>query len=116
MVKRHIETWFDIGVALKAEGRLTHLEHGSFRGSLMHGVTSDAAHIGLGMRGAEEVWMRPSVTAKAGCVYGLRVGSREIEDFCLISARLNVCFSWSVAALAGDTLAAMLQRELGMRV
>jgi hypothetical protein len=116
VVKWHIEVRFDICMALKAKGRLADLEHGRLWISLMHGVAADAADVGLGVRGAKEIRMSACVAAQAGGIYGFGVGRGEIQDLGFIAARLHVCLSWPVAALAGDTLAAMLQRQPGMGI
>ena len=116
VVKGHIEGRFDIGMTLEAKGRLAGLEHGSLRSSLMHGVAADATHVGLSVRRAEEVRMSACVAAEASGIYGLGIRSRKIQDLCLVAARLYVSLPRPVAALTGDALTAMLQRQFGMRI
>jgi hypothetical protein len=85
VVKGHIEARFDIHVALKAESRLAGLEHCGIRSSVMHGVATDATHVGLGVRRADEIWMSACVASKAGGIYGLGFRSRKVKDLCLIA-------------------------------
>lgn len=115
VVKGHIETGFDIRVALKAEGRLTYLEQRSLRSGLMHRVAADAAHIGLGVRGAKKIRMSGRMAAEARSVYGLGVCCCKIQDLCLIAARLDVRLARSVTTLASDALASMFERKFCMR-
>ena len=116
VVEGHIEGRLDLCVALEAKNRLLGLEQDSFGSSLMHGVAAQTAHIGLGVRRAKEVRMSSCVAAQAGGIDGFGAGCGKIEDFGLVAARLYMGFAWAVAALAGNTRAAMLQRQLGVRI
>jgi len=68
------------------------------------------------VRRPEEVGVSSGVATQAGGIHRLSRGCGEIEDLGLVTARLHMGFAWAVAAFAGDTLAAVLQRQLGMRI
>lgn len=56
------------------------------------------------------------MATKTGRVNLFRRHLRQLPDFCHISARFDMRLAWSVAALAGDSLAAVFQCELGVWV
>ena len=116
VVEGHIEGRLDVCVTSEAKHRLFGLEQDSLGSSLMHGVASKTAHVGLGMGRSKEVRMSSCVAVKAGGIDGFGAGCCGIEDFGLVAARLYMGSAGAVAALAGDTLAAMLQSQLGMRI
>ena len=116
VVERHIEGRLDVRVALEAKGRLFGLEQDSFGSSLMHGMAGDAAYVGLGVRRSKEVRMSSCMATEAGGIHSLGSGCGGIEYLGLVAARLDMCLAWAVAALAGNTRAAMLQRQLGVRI
>ena len=116
VVKGHVKARFDIGMALKAKSWLADLEHRRLRSSLMHRVTADAAHVGLSVRGAEEVWMSACVAAQASGIHGFSVCPGKVKDLGLVASRVHMCLPWPVATLAGDTFSAMFQCQLGVRI
>ena len=116
VVEGHIEGRLDVCVALKAKDRLFDLEQNSLGRSLMHGVASETAHIGLGVGRSKEVRMRSCVAAQACGIGGFGVGCGKIQDFGLVAARLYMGLAGAMTALAGDALSAMLQSQFGMRI
>ena len=60
--------------------------------------------------------MGSCVASQAGFVYLLRTGCGQIEDLCFVSTRFDVSLASAMAALASNAFAAMLQRQLGVRI
>ena len=114
VMKGHIEVRFHIGVALKAERGLAHLEQRRVWRSLMYRMATDTAHVCLGMGRAQEVWMSASVAAQASSIDSLGVGHGKIKDLGLVASRFHMRLAWSVATLACDAFAAMLHGKLGV--
>jgi len=116
VVEGHIERRLDVCVALEAKGRLFGLEQDSIGNSLMDSVAANAAYVGLGVGRPEEVGVSSCVTTQTGGIHGFGAGCGEIEYFGLVAAGLHMSLAGAVAALAGNALATMLQRQLGMRI
>ena len=116
VVEGHIEGGLDIRVALETKGWLFGLEQNSFGNSLMHGVATDAAYIGLSVGRPEEVGVSSCVTTQAGGIHRFSRGRGGTEYLSLVAARLHMSFAGAMAALAGDAFPSMLQCQLGMRI
>src|ERR1019366_3797112 len=76
----------------------------------------DAADPGLGVGSTLEVRVRARVAAQAGRIHLLLGQLGQHLDLGYVAAAFYVGLARPVAALAGHAVAAMLQRELGMRV
>ena len=116
MVKRHIECALHIGVAGKAKRRLRQFQQGLLALRSVNAMAADAAQARLGVRRAIEIRMDSSVATLTGgvCLFGRRFARQEnLGD---VSATLDVRLPRSVAALAGDAFAAVLQGKLRMRI
>lgn len=70
-----------------------------------------AAYSGLAMRRPLEIRMGRGMALQAFFIDSLRGRFAELEDLCRVAACFDMLFAWSVAALAGDSLAAMQQRQ-----
>ncbi len=82
----------------------------------MDAMTARAADAGFGVIRAEEVRVSARVALQTGRVDLFRGHLGHLENFCRISAGRNMCSAWSMAALTGDTFAAMHERKLRVGV
>jgi hypothetical protein len=114
VMEGHIEGRLDVCVALEAKGRLFGLEQDRLGSSFMHSVAANAANVGLGVRRAEEVGVSSCVATQAHCIHLFSSGCSRIENLSLVTTRLDMNFARTMAALAGDALATVLQRKFGV--
>jgi len=116
MVEGHVECGFLIAVAREAELGLFGLQQvlRSFR--LVNAVAAEATDVGLGVRGAIEIRVRTGMAAQAGGAGFFGAEFVEAADLGDIATTLNVGLARSVAALAGDAFALMLEGETGVGI
>jgi hypothetical protein len=103
-------------MALVAEGGLIRFEQGGLRFGLVDTVATGAADEGIAMGGPVEIRVIANMAGQAsrsnlfwGC-FG------ELEDLGRVPATVDMGLAGSVAALACDSLAAVLKCQLGMRI
>jgi len=116
MVEGHIEGGLLIAVALEAELGLFCLKQllGRFRS--VDAVAAQAADVRFGMRGAIEVGMGAGVAAEAGVIDLLRAEFFEALDLRDVATAIDVSLAGTVAALAGDAFALVLEGETGVGI
>ena len=116
VMEGHVEVWADVGVALVAEVRLGGDEELRIRYGLVDTVAAEAGNAGPGMRRAQEVGVGIGVAAEAGLIDLGGCEFVEANDLGHIATAFDVCLAWTVAALAGIALAAVLEGQLGVRI
>ncbi len=116
VVKRHRERRLDAGVTLVAEIRLCRHQQRCVRNRLVDTVAAQTAHTRLRMRRAQEVGVGVSVATQAGLINFAGCQLVEANNFGDIATAIDVCLAWTVAALTGVALAAMLQSEFCVRI
>ena len=116
VVEWHIECRLGVGVALEAELGLFCLKQllGRFRS--VDAVAAQAADVRFGMRGAIEVGMGAGVAAEAGVIDLLRAEFFEALDLRDVATAIDVSLAGTVAALAGDAFALVLEGETGVGI
>src|ERR1700677_172507 len=103
-------------MALEAKRRLFGLEQVSLGRSVMHRMAGDTAYVGLGVGRTKEVGVSSCVATQAGGIHSFSSGCGGSEYLRLVAARIHMGFARPVTTLAGNTRAAMLQCQLGMRI
>jgi hypothetical protein len=100
VVERHIERRLNVGVALKAEGRLRSLQQHFFFLALMNAVAANAADVRFGVGRTIKVRVRSRVTGQALGVNLFGRVLRGIEYLGYVAAPGNVLSAGTVAAFA----------------
>ena len=105
-------------VALGAEGLLRGSEELwiVLRLGLVNAVAGGADNLGFGVRRTLESFMIALVAGQALLLDLVRRCAREAEEFRGVAAAVNVFLGRSVTAFARDTLTAVREDHLGMRV
>lgn len=116
MVERHVKRPLHVGVATHAERRLRQFQQGLFALRRMNTMAAGATQAGLGVRRAIEIRVYSRVATETGGIDLLRGRLAGQENLGNVSTALHVRLPWSVAALAGDSLAAMRQSQFRMRI
>jgi hypothetical protein len=116
MVEGHVECGFLVAVASEAELRLFGLQQMLGRFRFVDAVAAEAADVGPGVRGAIEIRVRSGVAAEAGGAGFFSAELVEAADLSDIATTFNVGLARSVAALAGNALALMLEGQTGMGI
>ena len=116
MVERLHKSSFNVRMALIAEGRLLRFEHLRLRFKLVGAVAARATDESFAMGGPLEVGVLPNVASQALRLHLFWRCLCELKDLAGDPAALNMGLPGSVAAFACHAFAAMLERQLGMRI
>ena len=103
-------------VALLAENLLRGFQELRIVLRAVNAMAGRADDLSLSVGGALEHLVIALVTGQAALLDLFRGGVGEAEDLGNISAGVNVLLAGPVTALASDSFAAVLERELGMRI
>jgi len=87
-----------------------------YGGETMDAVATRATHAGLAVIGAQKIGMSTRMTAKAGRIDLRRGHLAQLQNLSRVSSGSDVRSPGSMAALTGDTFAAMHERQFGVRV
>src|ERR1700733_1285532 len=116
MVEWLHESSFNVRMALIAEGRLLCFEHLRLRYKLVGAMAAGATDKSFAVGSPLEVRVIANVASHALLLHLFRRCLCELKDIARDPAALDMGFTGSVAAFACHAFAAMLERQLGMRI
>src|SRR5271165_4584585 len=116
MMERLGERRLNVRMALVAERGLIRFEQGGLRFGLVDTVATGAADESLAVGGPVKIRVIANMAGQASRSNLFRGCGCESKDLGRVPAAIDMGLPGSVAALACHSLAAVLKRQLGMRI